>query len=112
MTVLKILLLATLLGSATAQAESDPGQPVAQDKLLHFSLSALATSGSIKFGQALNSRHRITYWNRVLSSMMVLGAGYAKEKYDQDQTAQPFDRADFEADAWGVLTGNLLQWEF
>ena len=93
-------------------AAATTAAPVKQDKILHASLSALMTAGSIKMQQAVDDDHLITTENRVISSLLALAIGYAKESLDAHRRGRPFDGADFAADGAGVVVGNFLQWEF
>ena len=82
---MKYLLVLALLFAAEAKAsEYEPTTfgGVPQDKVLHFSVSALMTSASIKLLQAAAPKHKVTLLNRATSSLVVLGVGYAKESYD------------------------------
>ena len=98
--------------TALAQDADDNGRPVADDKIMHFSVSAVGTSSSIKLLQAFNPYHEITLTNRILSSLMIAAIGVAKEMHDSTQPNNSYDNQDNEANFYGILTGNILQWEF
>ena len=85
---------------------------VANDKILHFSLSSFMTSSSIRMGQAINDKHKVTWMNRTISSALVFTIGYYKEVYDSTQPYNKFDSEDIRANVFGIISGNLLLWEF
>ena len=49
---------------------------------------------------------------RLLSSTLVLGAGYWKEREDSKKNDQPLDQGDMTANLVGVVVGQFLTWEF
>lgn len=106
-----ICLLLLTLGSTKAAAE-----PVAfgveQDKVLHFSVSALLSAGSIKLFEVTNTAREVSGSQRVMASALTLAAGLAKEINDAQAYRHRFDRGDMTANLLGVITGNILQWEF
>jgi len=103
----KLLIIIVLLYTPSLMA-----QEIEQDKILHLTVSAVGAAGLIKLGQTINQKHNITILNRIISSILMLGAGYSKELYDQIQPDNKFDNQDMQANLLGVITGNILQWEF
>lgn len=82
------------------------------DKTLHFSVSGLATAGALKLVSAFHPQKKITTLNRIITSSVMLSVGYYKELYDARVTGKPFDREDMEADVYGVIFANIVQWQF
>ena len=78
----------------------------------HFSLSVVGTEVFLKSGQLVSTKHDITLFNRLVSSVLMLGVGVSKEIYDMRQTKLPFNRRDIGYDALGILTGNILTYQF
>ena len=83
-----------------------------QDKILHFTVSEFGTSCLLKTGKVLTGSKTVTTTNRIISSLIMLGVGYAKEKQDMELTGNDFDTGDFQADILGIVAGNILHWEF
>ncbi len=112
--IAKLLLLAAALALAPHASAEEPAPffGLQQDKILHFSVSAVVSSGSIKLLQAADERHEVTVTNRIASSLFTLGLGYAKEQRDARERGQPIDAGDMTANVLGIITGNLLQWQF
>jgi len=103
------LALAVLLISTSATAAIP--DTFTTDKAAHFGLSSVAVEASLKTCQAIEGRPLITPTCHVWSSGLVLAAGLIKEVSDQ-QRGGVFDEHDLVANLLGVVTGNLLQWDF
>lgn len=99
---------ALLLASSTAVA--GPTR-LPTDKAAHFGLSSVAVEATMKSCQALQKSADLTSACRLWSSGIVLTAGLIKEASDQRRGGK-FDEQDVVANVLGVLTGNLLQWNF
>lgn len=83
------------------------------DKFAHFGLSATLTASALTIGKSQNRFHEVTVPNRLYSSGAVLGLGLYKEFRDLRDGGDPRDSIrDVIADAFGVLVGNLIHWEF
>lgn len=81
------------------------------DKAAHFGLSSVAVEATMKSCQALEKSVDLTPACRLWSSGIVLAAGLLKEASDQRRGGK-FDEQDVLANVLGVVTGNLLQWNF
>ncbi len=100
-----------LAASGTPWAQAMTGLDLPADKAAHFGLSSVAVEATMKSCQAWQDSASISPWCRGFSSILVLSLGVAKEIVDQKQ-GRSFDQQDLSADILGVLTGNLLQWNF
>src|SRR5690606_13130649 len=83
-----------------------------QDKIAHFAVSEVLTSGGLKLSQIFSPKRKLTLWHRLGVSAVVLGIGIAKEARDAQKPGGRFDGEDLIADMLGIVTGNLLQWQF
>jgi uncharacterized protein YfiM (DUF2279 family) len=81
------------------------------DKAAHFGLSSVAVEATMRGCQAMEQSPVISPTCRGWSSGLVLAAGLLKEVSDQRRTGR-LDEQDLVANILGVVTGNLLQWEF
>jgi hypothetical protein len=81
------------------------------DKAAHFGLSSVAVEATMKSCQAIEGSAQLTPACRVWSSSLVLTVGLLKEVSDQRRGGR-FDEQDLVANVLGVITGNLLQWNF
>jgi uncharacterized protein YfiM (DUF2279 family) len=81
------------------------------DKAAHFGLSSVAAEATMKSCQALEKSADLTPACRLWSSGIVLTVGLLKEASDQRRGGK-FDEQDMVANVLGVITGNLLQWNF
>ncbi|WP_141735644.1 hypothetical protein [Oligoflexus tunisiensis] len=81
------------------------------DKAAHFGLSSVAVEATMKTCQAMEGSSGISPACRGWSSGFVLTAGLLKEISDR-QRGREFDQQDLVANVLGVITGNLLQWNF
>lgn len=81
------------------------------DKAAHFGLSSVAVEVTMKSCQALEKSVELTPACRFWSSGIVLTAGLLKEASDR-RPGGKFDEQDVVANVLGVVTGNLLQWNF
>jgi hypothetical protein len=81
------------------------------DKAAHFGLSSVAVEATMKTCQAIEGSPAISPSCRGWSSGLVLTAGLLKEVSDQ-QRGRKFDQQDLVANLLGVITGNVLQWNF
>ncbi len=81
------------------------------DKAAHFGLSSVAVEATMKSCQAIEGSPVVSPVCRYGSSGLVLAIGLLKEVSDQKRGGR-FDEQDLVANALGVVTGNLLQWEF
>lgn len=97
-----------LLTSSAARAEPDT---LPTDKAAHFGLSSIAVEATMKSCQAIEGRAYVSPACRVWSSGLVLTVGLLKEVSDQKRGGR-FDEQDLVANVLGVITGNLLQWNF
>ncbi len=99
-------LLCLALSPASAMA-------IETDKAAHFGLSSVTTEASIKicsiWDKGKDQAHSLTC--HALGSSLTLSLGIAKEFYDKNHNKK-FDQRDIAADVLGIITGNLLQWEF
>jgi hypothetical protein len=110
--VFNAILLFTLFSVATP-AISDNTGPIETDKAAHIGVAALATASSIRVIQLFNAQNKITWSNRLASSLLVTAAALAKEKVDMLSNAnEKVDSGDLKADAVGVIYGNILMIEF
>lgn len=97
--------------AASVERLDIPDLPV--DKAAHFGLSAVATASCIRVGQLFNSNDKITWKNRVISSLLVFGIGVGKEVSDREKKGDhALDSGDLWADGSGVIMGNLLTIDF
>ena len=85
--------------------------PIATDKAAHFGVSAVATESLLKVCQWHEDAHTIPQWCRWSAAAAVFAAGVAKER-DDGRRGGRFDSSDLSADVLGIVTGQLLQWEF
>lgn len=99
---------ALFLASSTAIA--DPIR-LPTDKAAHFGLSSVAVEATMKSCQALEKSAELTPACRLWSSGIVLTAGLLKEASDRRRGGK-FDEQDVVANVLGVVTGNILQWNF
>lgn len=99
---------ALLMVSTTALASPDT---LPTDKAAHFGLSSVAVEATMKSCQAWEGRAELTPACRLWSSGLVLTVGLLKEVSDQKRGGR-FDEQDMVANVLGVVTGNLLQWNF
>jgi uncharacterized protein YfiM (DUF2279 family) len=97
-----------LLISSVSQAATDT---LPTDKLAHFGLSSVAVEATMKSCQAIEGSASVTPACRAWSSGLVLSIGLLKEVSDQKRGGR-FDEQDLVANVLGVVTGNLLQWNF
>lgn len=81
------------------------------DKAAHFGVSAVGTEVMMKICQVADKSHRIPLWCRIGASTTMFAIGVAKEEADR-RAGHKFDHGDLAADALGIVTGNILQWEF
>lgn len=107
---LTLLVLLTPLTFAFEKACADPFDSHV-DKVAHFGASALLVESSMRWYSFIEEEPKITWTNRVVSSALTFGIGIAKELYDKRRGGD-FSGADLAADGLGVVTGNLLFWEF
>jgi hypothetical protein len=113
------LVLVLCVGTKVYAQSNDPDDDSAKktrytDKVAHFCLSGLGVAASIKIIQGADEpRFRITWANRIVSSIIGIGLGYAKETYDaRINHTDKIDSSDMEANIYGVLVGNLVQWQY
>lgn len=99
---------ALLLASSTSFAA--PAR-LSTDKAAHFGLSSVAVEATMKSCQAFEKSAELTPACRLWSSGIVLTAGLLKEVSDRRRGGK-FDEQDVLANVLGVVTGNLLQWNF
>ncbi len=99
-------LLVLVSGACIAAPDTLP-----TDKAAHFGLSSVAVEATMKSCQAIEGSPALSPVCRYGSSGLVLAIGLLKEVSDQKRGGR-FDEQDLVANALGVLTGNLLQWEF
>lgn len=92
-------------------SSTEPWETLPTDKAAHFGLSSVATEAAMKSCQAYAQTPEISPWCRGFGSALALSAGILKEALDKKR-GHGFDQQDLVADALGVLTGNLLQWNF
>lgn len=86
---------------------------IEQDKISHFSVSAISTVTLIRLGQTVTPKNKITLTNRLLSSTLVAAAGLAKEIQDRNRArASKLDYADLRADGYGIIFGNIIFIQF
>lgn len=104
------LLVATVLLIASSSAAAAPTR-LPTDKAAHFGLSSVAVEATMKSCQALEKSAELTPACRLWSSGIVLTVGLLKEASDQRRGGK-FDEQDVVANVLGVVTGNLLQWNF
>ena len=81
------------------------------DKAAHFGLSSVMVQTSMRGFALVSNDPHITSTNRICSSILTLSVGVAKEVYDRSRGGE-FSYPDLAADGLGVVTGNLLFWEF
>lgn len=81
------------------------------DKAAHFGLSSVAVEATMKSCQAIEGSPVVSPLCRYGSSGLVLTIGLLKEVSDQKRGGR-FDQQDLVANVLGVVTGNLLQWDF
>lgn len=103
-------LVYALLLMASSSAFAAPTR-LPTDKAAHFGLSSVAVEATMKSCQALEKRVELTPACRLWSSGLVLTVGLLKEASDQRRGGK-FDEQDVVANVLGVVTGNLLQWNF
>jgi hypothetical protein len=107
------LIILSLVQSETAVAQvSSSVANVQTDKAAHFGLSVVMTQTFLRLGQVIGGDSRISWTNRILSSMLAGGVGYAKERYDAEQPGNKFDNEDLVADGAGIIVGNLLMMDY
>ncbi len=104
-TLKKMLIILYLILPATKSFASWPET----DKAAHFGLSSVAVESLIKTCLAIKPEPKLNC--HLWSSGAVLLLGLAKEQHDQQQ-GKAFDSKDMSANVLGIITGNLLQWQF
>lgn len=103
-------LACSLCFMASASAWAGP-TTLPTDKAAHFGLSSIAVEATLKSCQAIEGTETLSSSCRLWSSGLVLTAGLLKEVSDQKRGGK-FDEQDLVANVLGVVTGNLLQWNF
>ncbi len=98
--------------SRFAFADSSTGLPIADDKLSHVCVSATGVATLETVWKTFDEEHRVNWMNRGISSSAILGFGIYKEMMDMKRKKQNFDWEDLSADVLGIVTGNLIHWEF
>ena len=101
------LLLASCLGFTAPLHAARLG--IATDKAAHFGLSSVGTEALIKGCHSVYHLAPITC--HIWASSIMTGLGAFKE-WDDQRRGGRFDPQDLTADMLGVITSNLLQWQF
>lgn len=107
-TLIAALALASLIVEGSAHA--DPLDDNV-DKAAHFGVSVVLVQGFMRGGMLVTEQPHITQENRLWSSLLTFGIGLAKESYDKHR-GREFSGGDLAADGLGIVTGNLLFWQF
>lgn len=80
------------------------------DKAAHFGLSSVGVEVLIKSCPLFTSRPTLRTC-QVPASLGIFALGVIKESSDKAK-GRTFDHQDLVANTLGIVTGNLLQWEF
>lgn len=106
----RLLVLSFMLASAQS-AHAGGWDTLPTDKAAHFGLSSVAVESTMKVCAHWEGKQEISGFCRGWSSGLVIAAGILKEVSDKNR-GRRFDQQDLVADALGVITGNLLQYNF
>jgi uncharacterized protein YfiM (DUF2279 family) len=108
----KAMLAASLIAAPGQSSAANTG-PVETDKAAHFGLATVATATTIRIIQAFDPQQKITWANRIASSLLVGAASIAKERVDSLSAGRStMDQADLAADGAGIIYANILMIDF
>lgn len=96
----------------TCASSGEPVWEYYQRDITHFTLSSVGVEVMLKTGQVFNKHHKITWINRFISSAIMISIGIAKEEYDHRISGGKYSHRDLVLNFTGIVTGNILQWEF